>query len=149
MGDESGCSAYESSAAKKENIQDLCKCQELRVVFRAIKSNPKVKADDPIREITLADIKPYIKRQKSYEMTVKTNAFATMVAHGINGLDALQSINFFDDPSEVWERSKDTIEMYQNKTFGEEPQPNQYEVDNDLSSDRITDQIDRSPNING
>lgn len=149
MSDASGWSAAESSAAKKENIQDLCKCQELRVVFRAIKSNPKVKADDPIREITLADIKPYIKRQKSYEMTVKTNAFATMVAHGINGLDALQSINFFDDPSEVWERSKDTIEMYQNKTFGEEPQPNQYEVDNELSSDRITDQIDRSPNING
>lgn len=151
MSDASGWSAAEASASKKENIQDLCKCAELRVVFRAIAKNSKVSSDDPIKNLTLADVKPYIKRQKSYEMTVKTNAFATMVAHGINGLDAIQSINFFDDPSQVWERSRDTIEQYQNKTFGEEPiQPeNQIEVDTELSSDRITDQIDRSPNING
>ena len=151
MSDASGWSAAEASASKKENIQDLCKCAELKVVFKAIMKNPKVKADDPIKSLTLADIKPYIKRQKSYEMTVKTNAFATMVAHGINGLDAIQSINFFDDPSQVWERSKEAIEQYQQKTFGEEPIPaeNQIEVDTELSSDRVTDQIDRSPNING
>ena len=143
MSDASGWSAAEASASKKENIQDLCKCAELRVVFRAIAKNTKIASDNPIKQLTLADIKPYIKRQKSYEMTVKTNAFATMVAHGINGLDALQSINFFDDPSQVWERSKETIEMYQQKTFGEE----QVEVDTELSSDRVTDQIDNSPNI--
>ena len=82
-------------------------------------------------------------------MTVKTNAFATMVAHGIDGLDAIQSINFFDDPSEVWERIKDTIIKYQDKTFGEEKvqTENQIEVDTELSSDRVTDQIDNSPNI--
>lgn len=149
MSDASGWSAAEASASKKENIQDLCKCNELKVVFRAINRNPNVKADDPIRSLTLAEVKPYIKRQKSYEMTVKTNALATMLAHGIHGLDAIQSINYFDDPSQVWERSKDTIEQYQQKTFGEEPQQsdNQFEVDTELSSDRITDQIDNSPNI--
>lgn len=147
MSDASGWSAAEASASKKENIQDLCKCQELRVVFKAIQHQTKIKADDPIKQLSLADIKPYIKRQKSYEMTVKTNAFATMVAHGINGLDAIQSINFFDDPSEVWERSKDTIEKYQEKTFGEEPVQEQIEVDKELSSDRVTDQIENSPNI--
>lgn len=151
MSDASGWSAAEASASKKENIQDLCKCAELRVVFRAIAKNVRLDSDDPIKKLTLSDIKPYIKRQKSYEMTVKTNAFATMVAHGINGLDAIQSINFFDDPSQVWERSKDAIEQYQQKTFGEEPiqAENQIEVDTELSSDRVTDQIDRSPNING
>lgn len=151
MSDASGWSAAEASAMKKENIQDLCKCAELRVVFRAIQRNGKIAADDPVKKLTLADVKPYIKRQKSYEMTVKTNAFATMVSHGIHGLDAIQSINYFDDPSQVWERSKETIEQYQQKTFGEEPQTgdNQFEVDTELSSDRITDQIDRSPNING
>ena len=154
MSDASGWSAAEASASKKENIQDLCKCAELKVVFRAINKVISKDKDDPLEEVkklTLADIKPYIKRQKSYEMTVKTNAFATMVAHGINGLDAIQSINFFDDPSQVWERSKDAIEQYQQKTFGEEPiqAENQIEVDTELSSDRITDQIDRSPNING
>lgn len=149
MSDASGWSAAEASASKKENIQDLCKCAELRVVFRAIAKNTKIASDNPIKALTLADIKPYIKRQKSYEMTVKTNAFATMVAHGVYGLDALQSINFFDDPSQVWERSKDTIEQYQLKTFGEEPiqTENQIEVDTELSSDRVTDQIDNSPNI--
>jgi hypothetical protein len=149
MSDASGWSAAEASASKKENIQDLCKCQELRVVFRAIAKNSRVPSDNPVKQLTLADIKPYIKRQKSYEMTVKTNAFATMVAHGINGLDAMQSINFFDDPSQVWERSKETIEQYQQKTFGEDPiQAEQNaDTDNELSSDRITDQIDRSPNI--
>jgi hypothetical protein len=145
MSDASGWSAAEASASKKENIQDLCKCAELRVVFKAIQKNTKVSADDPIKSLTLADVKPYIKRQKSYEMTVKTNAFATMVAHGIDGLDAIQSINFFDDPSEVWERSKDTIEKYQNNTFGEEP--TNTNVDTELSSDRVTDQIENSPNI--
>lgn len=151
MSDASGWSAAEASASKKENIQDLCKCNELKIVFRAIAKNTKLGADEPIKALTLADVKPYIKRQKSYEMTVKTNALATMLAHGINGLDAIQSINYFDDPSQVWERSKDTIEQYQQKTFGEEPQQseNQFEVDTELSSDRITDQIDRSPNING
>lgn len=149
MSDASGWSAAESSASKKENIQDRCKCAELRVVFRAIAKNSKVASDNPVRKLTLADIKPYIKRQKSYEMTVKTNALATMLAHGIYGLDAIQSVNYFDDPSQVWERSKDTIEQYQQKTFGEEPVQEQIEVDNELSSDRITDQIDRSPNIDG
>lgn len=142
MSDASGWSAAEASACKKENIQDLCKCEELKVVFRAIAKNSKIKADDPIKQITLADVKPYIKRQKSYEMTVKTNAFATMVAHGIDGEDAIKSINFFDDPSQVWERSKDGIEMYQQKTFGEST-----DYDTELSSDRVTDQIDNSPNI--
>lgn len=151
MSDASGWSAAEASASKKENIQDLCKCAELRVVFRAIAKNSKIKGDDPIRKITLADVKPYIKRQKSYEMTVKTNAFATMVSHGICGEDAINSINFFDDPSQVWERSKDTIEKYQDKVFGDEETVNvsnpQNEYDTELSSDRVTDQIDNSPNI--
>jgi len=151
MSDASGWSAAEASASKKENIQDLCKCAELRVVFRVIQKQAKIKSDEPIKNLTLADVKPYIKRQKSYEMTVKTNALATMLAHGIYGLDAIQSINYFDDPSQVWERSKETIEQYQQKTFGEEQiqGENQFEVDTELSSDRITDQIDRSPNING
>lgn len=151
MSDASGWSAAEASASKKENIQDLCKCNELKVVFRAIKKNSKIESENPIKSLSLTDIKPYIKRQKSYEMTVKTNAFATMVAHGINGLDAIQAINFFDDPSQVWDRSREAIEQYQQKTFGEEPiqAENQIEVDTELSSDRITDQIDRSPNING
>lgn len=147
MSDASGWSAAEASASKKENIQDLCKCAELRIVFKAIQKQTKLSADDPIKQLSLADIKPYIKRQKSYEMTVKTNAFATMVAHGINGLDAIQSINFFDDPSEVWERSKESIEKYQNKTFGEEETQAQADYDADLSSDRVTDQINNSPNI--
>ena len=143
MSDASGWSAAEASASKKENIQDLCKSAELRVVFRAIAKNAKIKSDDPIRSLSLADVKPYIKRQKSYEMTVKTNAFATMVAHGICGEDAINSINFFDDPSQVWERSKDFIELYQLKTFGTQDT----DYDTELSSDRITDQIDNSPNI--
>ena len=149
MSDASGWSAAEASASKKENIQDLCKCAELKIVFRVIRKQSKIGADDSIKKLTLADVKPYIKRQKSYEMTVKTNALATMLAHGIYGLDAIQSVNYFDDPSQVWERSKDTIEQYQQKTFGEEPVQEQIEVDTELSSDRITDQIDRSPNING
>lgn len=145
MSDASGWSAAEASASKKENIQDLCKCKELRVVFRAIARCAFIANDNPVKSLTLADVKPYIKRQKSYEMTVKTNAFATMVAHGINGLDAIQSINFFDDPSQVWERSKEGIERYQQNTFGEDTA----EVDTELSSDRVTDQIDNSPNVKG
>jgi hypothetical protein len=86
------------------------------------------------------DVKPNVTRQKTYEMTVKTTALANMLSHGINGLHALKSISFFDDVAQVWEDSKDLIEQYQKKTFGDEPNP---------ASDDPINQIGNSPLIDG
>jgi hypothetical protein len=88
------------------------------------------------------DVKPNITRQKTYEMTVKTTAFANLVSHGVNGLHALKAVNFFDDVAQVWADSKDLIEMYQKKNFGaeEEVKP---------QSDDPINQIGNSPLVDG
>ena len=144
MSDASGWSAAEASASKKENIQDMCKTAELRVVFRAISKCGNIESDNPINGLRLIDVKPYIKRQKSYEMTVKTNALATMLSHGIHGLHAIKAINFFDDPAQVWEDSKERIEEFQDSQIKSDTSTSESE-----GSDNIIDQVNNSPNIDG
>ena len=86
-------------------------------------------------------------------MTTKANAMATLLSHGIYGEDVLNAIPFFDDPNEVWQRSKEIIEKYQasvfdkstdNKAVGgaDEQTPNADRIMSDLS-----DQVENSPII--
>lgn len=44
-----------------------------------------------------ADIEPNIKRQKTYEMTVKVNAMATLISHGFSLEDTVNSIPLLPD----------------------------------------------------
>ena len=95
----------------------------------------------------------HIKRQKTYEMTTKINAYATGVSHGIYYKDMLNAINLFDDPQQVAENSKETTEKYLESIFNksnesvggmDEKAPNADRLDQDRS-----DQINNSPNIDG
>lgn len=99
------------------------------------------------------DMQPNIKRQKTYEMTTKANAIATLLSHGIYGEDVLNAIPFFDDPNEVWQRSKVLIEKYQKSIFDKDSN-NQAEGGSDEKApnlDRnmqdLSDQIENSPLI--
>jgi hypothetical protein len=65
-----------------------------------------------------------------------------MLSHGIYGLHALNTVGLFSDVSQVWEDSRDLIEQYQKKTFGEE------ETQKPQSDDPIY-QIGNSPLIDG
>lgn len=117
MSDATGWSAAETAAAKQECIMSAAKMAEVKVVLRAIQISPFVPADSPILKIRYSDVTPNIKRQKTYELTVKSNAFATLVSHGFNGLHAMRITNMCDDVNQVWADSKGLVEKYQASIF--------------------------------
>jgi len=142
MSDATGWSAADQVAASQQLLMESSKMEEVKVVIAAIKKSKDVESDSPILKLRYMDVKPNISRQKYFEMTVKTNALANLLSHGIYGLHALKSVNYFDDVAQVWEDSKDLIEQYQQKTFGEKEEVQK-------SSDLPEYQITNSPNIDG
>ncbi len=142
MSDATGWSAAEQVACAQQLLMEASKMEEVRVALEAIRRSPSVESNNPLLNLRYMDVKPNVTRQKTYEMTVKTTALANMLSHGINGLHAIKSVGFFDDVAQVWEDSKDLIEQYQKKTFGE-----QEEV-KPASGDPIN-QIGNSPLIDG
>lgn len=142
MSESSGWSAAEQVACAQQLLMEASKMEEVRVALEAIRRSPSVESNNPLLNLRYMDVKPNVTRQKTYEMTVKTTALANMLSHGINGLHAIKSVGFFDDVAQVWEDSKDLIEQYQKKTFGE-----QEEV-KPASGDPIN-QIGNSPLIDG
>ena len=95
------------------------------------------------------DVKPNVTRTKLYDMTVKTTALANMLSHGVHGLAAMRSINFFDDVNQVWEDSKDLIEAYQNKAFGvnEEVKPSSVDPINQITNSPLVDGTGLEPPV--
>ena len=127
MSDATGWSSAEMSASQVQAMQEASKMNEVKIALRVIQNTPdindkksrlfKKKNSNPLKELTFNDVAISVKRQKTYEMTVKTNALATMLSHGVYGLHAIKEINFFSDPSQVWEDSKDGIEKYQKSIY--------------------------------
>lgn len=142
MSDATGWSAAEQIANAQQLIMESSKMEEVRVVLQAIKKNPHVPADNPLLKLRYMDVKANILRSKNFELTVKTNAFANLVSHGVFGLHALKVCNMFEDTMQVWADSQELIEQYQDKTFGEKEEVQQ-------SSDLPEFQIGNSPNIDG
>ena len=118
MSDATGWSAAEQYASMQQAILESCKMDEVKLVLEAIRCSGKVASEHaPLKELSYRDIKPNIKRQRTYELTTKINFFATAVKHGIYGLHALRAMNVFDDVNQVWEDSKELIEKFQESTF--------------------------------
>jgi len=141
MSSATGWEAAEQAACAQQLLMESNKLEEVRVALAVIKtSDARVPLDSPLRKLRYIDCKANITRMKLHEMTVKTTALANLLSHGINGLHAIKSVNFFEDAAGVWEDSKDLIEQYQKKTFGE---------DNETigASDDPQNQITRSPLI--
>ena len=149
MSDATGWSAAEAAAQKQQAIMESCKMEELKVVLKAINLCPNTPSDSPLLKLRYMDVKPNIKRQKTYEMITKANAFATYVSHGINGLHALRVTGAFDDINQVWEDSKDGIEKYQKSVYD----PQRTEVVDEKKdvnfSESPVNQIANSPVIDG
>lgn len=115
MDSANGFAVAELSAVKEEYIMSACKMEEVRVVLAAIKLNPAIENTNPLMNLRYSDVQASIKRQKSYELTTKLNAFATGVSHGIHGLHMLKAINLFEDVAQVWDDSQHMIEAYQKR----------------------------------
>lgn len=109
----SGWTAAETEAQEQQNIMESCKMEELKVVLRAIKACPYVPTSSPILKLKATDVQPNIKRSKMYELTVKTNAIATLLSHGFDLRDALTVAPLFEDNNQVTERSGEGVKKYQ------------------------------------
>lgn len=156
MSDATGWSQAETAAAKQQMLLDSTKLEEVEVVLAVIRESAFVPQDSVLRKLTIADVEPNIKRQKTYEMTTKVNAMATLLSHGIRGDYVLNGIAFFDDPNEVWEGSKELIEKYQSSIFDKsetstvnagEGGDGEKQPDSDRIMGDLSDQIDNSPMI--
>lgn len=153
MSDATGWTQAEVEATKQDQIKESCKINEVKIALRAI-AKSRLPQDSPLRKLHYTDVKASIKRQKTYEMTTKINAYATGISHGINYEDMINAINLFDDPQQVAKNSKETTQAYldsvfksnQNEPVGgiDEKAPNADRLEQDKS-----DQIANSPNIDG
>lgn len=144
MSDATGWSQAEVEASMQQGIIEDCKMQEVDLVLRAIRINlAGLEAGHPLLNLRTIDIKPNIKRQKTYEMTVKVNAYATMVSHGIAPKHAISSMNYFDDPNQVATDSEPYIERYLRSAFGEN-NTSQNQTEEKLMVDHSA-QIENSP----
>lgn len=142
MSDATGWSAAEQVACAQQLLMESSKMEEVKVALAVIKASEARVPDSSLKSLRAIDVKPNITRTKLYEMTVKTTALANMLSHGIHGLHAMRSIGFFDDVNQAWEDSKELIEQYQRKTFGED-------TDVQKSSDDPINQLTNSPLIDG
>lgn len=113
MSDATGWSSAETSASKQQNIMESCKMEELKVVLKAIKKSPKLDVTNPLNNLRYVDVKPNIKRQKTYELTVKTNAMIALLAKGFALEDVVTVAPLFEDPNEVVNRSGEGVRKYQ------------------------------------
>lgn len=144
MSDATGWSAAESAACKQQAIMESCKMDELRVVLKAIANSAHESAND-LKSLKLSEIQPSIRRQKTYELSVKVNAISTLISHGFALEDAINVAPLFADPAQVILRSGEGVKKYQEITvFGNGTETSEKRPFPDYS-----DQINNSPNING
>lgn len=128
--------------------------EEIRVVLRAIQTSSFIDSNNPLLTLKYRDCQPNIKRNKTYELASKTNAWATLVKHGMNGYHALKTVNLVDDVNQVWADSKDGVEMFQMSVYGNQTkQENAVSVDENPNKGRLqadySDQISNSPTLDG
>lgn len=129
MSDATGWTQAEVEATQQDQLKSDSKLDEVKVALAAMKLCKGFKSDSPLGKLKYSDVKPNIRRQKTYEMTTKINAFATAVSHGIDYRSMLQTINLFDDPQQVARDSEDTMQKFIDKTFGAEVEVEDIEVE--------------------
>ncbi len=113
MSDATGWSAAETAASKEEMVISKSLRKEIKVICAAIRES-KCPEGSAIKQIVPSDLEPSIKRQKSYELSVKTTAIATLLGQGFSLEDTLDAVALFPDPAQVIERSGEGVSKKQN-----------------------------------
>lgn len=153
MDSASGWSHAESAAMAQQNIMESLKMEEIKCVLAAIKASPHVPADSPLLKLQYVAIQPNIRRNKTYELATKANAFATLVAHGYHGLHAMKIANMDDDVNQAYADSKELIDKYQKSLFERSSSNSPVGGYKEGSPDRErtmqdnSDHVDQSPNM--
>lgn len=144
MSDATGWSAADIAASKEEMIISKSIRQEIKVICAAIRESD-CPLDSPLRQIKPSDVEPSIKRQKNYELSIKTTAISNLINLGFSLEDALDAVPLFPDQAQVIERSKKGVEAYQQtKLKSSEPSK-----EAKPGSDDPIYQIENSPTIDG
>lgn len=148
VSDSSGWTDAEIEASRQDQIMYGCKQEELKCVFAAIKENAVVKVDERLLKLKYKDVSVMRKRQKNYELSVKSATLKNLLSCGIHGLHALSVVNMFEDVNQVYSDSKELIEKYQSSLFDKQ----NTESNNDTVE--TTDggyeaQIENSPRLDG
>ena len=146
MDSATGWSAAETEAQKQQNIMECCKMEEVKAVLRAIKICPYVPSDSPLLKLKPTDLQPSIKRSKTYELTVKTNAICALLAKGFDLQDAVSVAPMFEDNNQVIERSGEGVRKYQEANVFKNNTSNQQTEEKRPFAD-YSDQEGNSPNI--
>lgn len=85
----------------------------LRLVARVLELDKR--GYSKIKNIDVSDIEPHFTRNKNYDLLSKTNALATMINTGVDGLWAFQTVGLFSDAEQAYVDSKKTIDAVQEK----------------------------------
>ena len=142
----SGWDATAVDADKEQQMIQGADRELLALLIKAVSLSPskELPDDDPLRKIHATDIDIKYTRRQNWDLSTKANAFATLVSHGVNGRHALKVANMFEDVEQVYIDSKDGIEEYQKKTYGE----TETSEDERLMQDS-SDQESQSPIVDG
>ena len=78
---------------------DASEEQVLDVALAIIQNTPGIK--DDIKSLQLSDVKPYIGRNKTYELSSRVNSLAALINIGIAPEIAIPAVDIFADPQQV------------------------------------------------
>lgn len=149
MSDATGWSAAEMAASKQQNIMEDCKMEEVEVVLAAIHNSRFIKEDDPLLSLTISDIQANTNRQKTYELSVKTNAICALIGHGFDLDDTLTIAPLFSDPNQVSVRSGPGVRKYQEANVFNSGKSASGQTEEKRPFPDYSDQESNSPNIGG
>lgn len=148
MSDATGWSAAEMAANKQQNIMEDCKMDEVKVALAAIRNSSFIEPDNPLLKLTISDIQANTNRQKTYELTVKTNAMCALLAKGFDLDDVLTIAPLFSDPNQVSVRSGAGVRKYQEANIFK-PETDAQPQEEKRPFPDYSDQEQNSPNIGG
>lgn len=77
-----------------------------------------------LKDIKASDIEVKFNRNKTFDLTTKTNALVSMINSGVDGLTAFKTVSLFTDPQAAWGASKKIIESIQKKLSGDSENKN-------------------------
>ena len=117
-----GWDAAAVDAMREEQLVCGADRELLILLIKAVSLAPKseLPESDPLRSIHSSDIDIKYTRRQNWDISTKSNAYATLVSHGVNGRHALKVANMFEDVEQVYIDSKEGIDEYQKSAYGEE-----------------------------
>ena len=136
-----GWQSAEVDALREEAVINKGMKEELRLILKAIEFVPErvLAADAPIRSVHVQDVDMHYSRNRNYDLSIKANTLATLINAGMDGRDAIKLSEIAPDSEQVWQNSRDWIEMKQTKMFAMEPTATSSSSDStELSGDKKT-----------